>query len=209
MTDTNIFIFGSGGHAKVVIDCIQMTGEFIISYVIDDDEGTHGNSVMGCKVIGGRDKLSSEEMKVLHCIVAIGDNNDRKKVARWLLAHNYKLTSVVHPSSTVSDSAKVGDGSVIMPGCIVNANAIIGDNVIINTGSIIEHDCEIHDNAHIAPGAVLCGNVTIGEGTLIGAGTTITPGVTVGKYASIGAGSAVVIDIDDNQTAVGVPAKIR
>ena len=49
---------------------------------------------------------------------------------------------------------------------------------------------------------------TLGDGVLVGAGATLLGPIDVGHGARIGAGSLVLIDVPQNRTAVGVPAKI-
>ncbi|MDO0962993.1 acetyltransferase, partial [Staphylococcus haemolyticus] len=55
---------------------------------------------------------------------------------------------------------------------------------------------------------VLTGGVTVMEGAHLGAGTAVIPGKTVGRWSVTGAGAAVIHDIPDNCTAVGVPARM-
>jgi acetyltransferase EpsM len=47
----------------------------------------------------------------------------------------------------------------------------------------------------------------MGEGSMMGVGSSVIPCVKIGSWATIGAGAAVVRDIPDGVTAVGVPAK--
>ncbi|MBT6282943.1 MAG: acetyltransferase, partial [Phycisphaerae bacterium] len=75
------------------------------------------------------------------------------------------------------------------------------------TGATVDHDCELADGVHISPGANLGGNVTVGECSWIGIGACVKNGVTIGKNVIVGAGAAVVQDVPDNVTVVGVPAK--
>ena len=95
-----------------------------------------------------------------------------------------------------------------MPGAIINADAVIGKHCIVNTAASIDHECVIDDYCHIAPHVTLCGQVHVGEGTLIGAGASVIPCVSIGKWCTIGAGSAVVENVLDSATVVGVPAKL-
>ncbi|MDQ2879214.1 MAG: hypothetical protein M3R41_09090 [Pseudomonadota bacterium] len=50
--------------------------------------------------------------------------------------------------------------------------------------------------------------MTVGARTLVGVGAAIAPGVSVGRDCRIGAGAAVIRDIPDTATAVGVPALV-
>lgn len=47
----------------------------------------------------------------------------------------------------------------------------------------------------------------IGEGTLIGVGASVIPCIEIGEWCTVGAGAAVINNVSDNQTVVGVPAK--
>ena len=80
--------------------------------------------------------------------------------------------------------------------------------VIVNTGATIDHDCRIGDFAHLCPGVHLAGEVQVGEGCLLGMGTSVIPGRSIGSQTVVGAGAAVVTDLPEAVTAVGVPARI-
>ena len=54
----------------------------------------------------------------------------------------------------------------------------------------------------------LAGRVTLGEGVEVGTAASIIPGIKVGSWSVIGASAAVVQDIPEGCTAVGVPAKV-
>ena len=42
-----LLVYGSGGHAKVIIDSIEKSGKYRIHGLIDDDESKKGASVFG------------------------------------------------------------------------------------------------------------------------------------------------------------------
>jgi sugar O-acyltransferase (sialic acid O-acetyltransferase NeuD family) len=206
--DKNIFIFGAGGHAKVVIDAARRQGRSIQS-VFDDDADLVGKYLLGCLVLGGKDELKVRNARDgQHAgIIAIGKNSVRASVAHWLDAEGFELVSVIHPHASIGEGVAVGRGTVIMAGCVVNADALLGSNVIVNTGATIDHDCIIGDNAHIGPGSNICGNVSVGSNVLIGVGSTVNPGVKIDQGAIVGAGSTVVHDVPANVTVVGSPAR--
>ena len=52
-----IFVFGAGGHAKVVIDAIEREGRHVIACVCDDAVEKHGTQVMRYEIVRGRDDL--------------------------------------------------------------------------------------------------------------------------------------------------------
>jgi sugar O-acyltransferase (sialic acid O-acetyltransferase NeuD family) len=97
---------------------------------------------------------------------------------------------------------------MILPSATVNIDSVVGNHVILNTSSSVDHDCRIGDYAHIAPGCHLGGGIIVGEGTFLGVGTSVVPGVRIGRWSVIGAGAVVTKDLQDNCTAVGVPARV-
>lgn len=191
-----MFLYGAGGHAKVIMDIVHAEGGYIEA-LIDDDDSL--KEVMGVKVINGRtDHISP-------LIISIGNNKVRKLIAEKVTA---EFARAIHPSAIVSGSVRIGVGSVVMQGAIVQSCASIGRHCIINTGASVDHECQIGDYVHISPRCTLCGNVSVGEGSWIGAGSVVIPGVKIGKWSIIGAGSVVVRDIPDGVLAFGNPCKI-
>jgi len=191
-----MYLYGTGGHAKVVIDILE-SNEIAISGLFDIKEDIH--NFLDYQVHAAKDGVLSP------LIIAIGDNKSRKKVAHDLLVDFGKA---IHSTAIISDRASIGEGSVVMQGAIVQSCAQVGKHCIVNTGAVIDHDCKIEDFVHISPHTTLCGNVNVGEGSWIGAGATIIQGVKIGRWSVIGAGSVVVNDLPDNVLAYGNPCEI-
>lgn len=198
MATTDVILQGGGDHAKVVLDCLLAQRRKVLGLF----DPKYNDALFGIKQHGTYDPDFAPGAEA---IVAIGDNELRKKVAQQT-RHNF--TNAIHPSAIFSTAAKLGTGCMILQGAIIQANAVIGNHVIVNTGAQIDHDCTIDDFVHLAPGSILCGRVKVGEGTLIGAGATVIPGVKIGKWVTVGAGAVLIADIPDHAVAVGNPARI-
>ncbi len=191
----NVYLYGAGGHAKVIIDIMHDNGYNVVA-VIDDNKDI--NEVCGVPVIHDMKKEYNP------FIVSIGYNSVRYRIAN---AIDKAFAKGIHSSAVVSPSAIVGEGTVIMQGAILQAEACIGKHCIVNTGASVGHECIVDNFVHIAPHSTLCGNVHVGEGTWVGAGATVIPGVKIGKWCVIGAGSVVIKDVEDGAVVVGCPAK--
>lgn len=195
----NVVIIGAGGHAKVIAEMIEQSGDRVIGYLDDRDPKWFPKR----NVLGKISDLGDFSGKALF-VIAIGDNAVRKRIdalypVRWYTAR--------HPSAQVSMDAELGDGTVVMANAVVNSAAKVGRHCILNTASVIEHDCLLRDYVHIAPGAVLGGTVTVGEGTQIGLGASIRNNISICQDCIIGAGAVVTKDIREKGTYAGVPAK--
>lgn len=196
-----IYIFGASGHGKVVADIAKNSGYKVVAF-IDDDESKNEFCNLPCLRLHNVPKNSL-------IALAIGSNSARAKVAQKIIDANHTIATLIHKSAVVSESVKIGIGSVVMPLAIINADAKIGQGAIINSGAIIEHECNIGDFVHICPKVALAGNVNVGSFSWIGIGSSIIQGRNIGQNVMVGAGAVVIGDIADGKTAVGVPAKIK
>ena len=192
--------YGAGGHAKVIIEAWVLSGG-VVTGIVDDN-----TQIKRLGRYAVFEKFQSSSFPGARLVIAIGNNQVRKRIADTTQA---PFGKVVHPATTISESALIGHGSVLMAGAIVNADARIGKHVIVNTAAVVEHDCVVEDFVHLSPNSTLCGGVVIGEGTHIGAGATVIENIKIGKWAVIGAGSVVIEDVPDYALVVGVPGKIK
>lgn len=205
ITDSTLIVFGSGGHAKVVIDAAEKQGVKQI-LVADDAEQNWGVQLMGYRILGGREALLQLDSRP-PVIVAVGDNTARSSIAAWMESHDFPLATIIHPSAQVGRGARIGRGSLLAAGAVVNSDAVIGANVIVNTGTTVDHDCIVSDGVHLAPGVHLCGQVEVGASSLLGVGTVVTPRVRIGVDCVVGAGSTVLADVPDGALVAGAPAR--
>ncbi|ADD69271.1 sugar O-acyltransferase, sialic acid O- acetyltransferase NeuD family [Denitrovibrio acetiphilus DSM 12809] len=200
-----IIILGTGGHAKVVKELAEACGYEVIGFTGSGKPA--GTIILNKEVLCTTEEIESLKKQTNNVIVAVSANSVRQKRAEYVLERGFNVVSLIHPSCVFSPSAEVGTGTVIMGGTVVNADSYIGDFSIINTGATVDHDCRIGDFCHIAPGANLGGEVTIRDHTWIGVGAAVRDNITIGQNVMVGGSAFVAYDIDDNVTAVGVPAK--
>lgn len=193
-------IIGLGGHAKVVADIIQKSKKEITG-VWDDNPLVR--NFMQYEVLGNIKQF--ENVQTGQFIIAIGNNLVRKKIASALKTCE---VNAIHPSCTISFSAKIGFGNVFLPNVSVNAAAIIGNHVILNTNASVDHDCVIGDYVHISPQVGIAGNVQVGEGAQVGIGAAVIQGIKIGRWATIGAGAVIIRDVPDYAVVVGNPGRI-
>jgi len=193
-----MYLIGAGGHAKVVIDLIRMSGRKIEG-LFDDDLSI--KDLLGYRRIGRTDQARGMKGPF---ILTIGNNLIRKNMAEKLNLTYESVKGYCHISSGTS----IGEGTVVMNGVCINIGTRISNHVIINTGACIDHECVIDNFVHISPNATLAGNVSVQEGAHIGLGAQVIQGVCIGKWASIGAGAVIIKDVPDYAVVVGVPGKI-
>jgi len=206
----NTIIIGAGGHSRVVYDILQYDHNADIVAFIDNAPRGSEETIMCGPVAGDHDVVPDliKKRGVGGFIVAVGDNEIRKRHYEKFRDMGLEPISAIHPNAHISETADIGQGSVVCAGAALSTNAEIGRNAIINTGSIIEHETTLADHTHVGPGTTLAGRVTVGRETFIGMGCSVKEYTSIGKKATVGAGSVVLEDVNADTTVVGTPAEV-
>lgn len=203
----SLWIIGSSGHAKVLIELIRAIGEFELAGVLDDDPRRWSQYLAGVEIRGGASPEEIRRFGIKDAVIAVGDNRSRAKIAERLEGGGLTWAALVHPTAYVASGVSLGEGTIVLAGAIVQTGSVIGRHAIVNTASSVDHDCNIGDFVHIGPGVHLAGRIRVGLGTLLGVSSCVVPGRTIGKWATVGAGGVVVRDVPDGVKAVGIPAR--
>ena len=202
-----IIVVGAGGHAKVIVDCLQLIGWNVIGCT---DADPTPRACAGVPVLGSDEVLERLKLDgVTHAFCALGTNSLRERMGDLLQSLGFKLPAVVGPGAFVSPFAQIGSGAAILPGASVNVGTIVGQLAVINTNASVDHDCVIGRASHIGPGAALAGGVHVGDRTFVATGSSIIPDCQIGADSVIGAGSVVVRDLPANIVAYGNPCRVH
>ncbi len=196
-----VVIIGTSGHAKVVANIVELSGDFVVGFLTNDTTLT---SFLGKPILG----LDTDYRKYIdnYFIIAIGNQSVREKFVTTM--HEAKWYTAIHPTAVFpKQDFAIGEGSVISANAVINPSTTIGKHCIVNTNAVIEHDNIISDFAHISVGASLAGNVKIGARTWIGIGACVKNNIDICDDCFVGAGAVVVKDITEKGTYIGVPAR--
>ena len=202
-------ILGAGGHARVVLDAMRSRGLVLPECALDS--GMAGASIDGIPVEGGDELLPQLAAKgITHFILGIGGLGSsplRPQIWEKAVGAGLAPLGVFHAEALVAESASVGAGAQVLARAVVNAGACIGKGSIVNTSAVVEHDCRVGDFCHLAPMSCLGGGVSVGDSSHIGLGAVVREYRKIGSSTIVGTGAAVICDLPDMCTAVGVPAK--
>lgn len=109
-------------------------------------------------------KYYEKALKSLATIVLINKKVDCPEGKALLISDDpfrdfNKLTQYFKPFQpadfSISQSAKIGTGTVIQPNCFIGNNVVIGSNCIIHSNVSIYDDCVIGDHVTIHAGSIL------------------------------------------------------
>lgn len=205
---TSLLIVGAGGHGKVVADSAAEIGRWKKLAFLDDRYPSL-QRVGIWPVAGALENAPEIRHYYPDAVVAIGSGRRRLEVLEMLIEIGYRTPVIVHPTAFVSRFAELGGGTVVLPNAVIHTGAKLGVGCIVNTAATVDHDCTLEDGVHLSPGAHLAGEVHVGRCTWIGVGASIRNRTRIGSDAVVGVGAAVVSDLPDDVTAVGVPARIQ
>lgn len=191
------YIYGAGGHGKVVLDAMRLSAIDCAGFV-DDKE------LLAWAGLGVH-SLSNLVLKNVALHIAIGSCKTRELIVSKLDQANF--ITVRHPAAIIAKTAQLGVGTLFAAQSVIGPDAVVGNHCIINHAAIVDHDCMIGDFCHIAPQSSLGGAVKVGRGVLVGSGAIVLPGLIIEDYAVIGAGAVVTKNVASGTTVVGHPAK--
>ncbi|MEQ9442729.1 MAG: acetyltransferase [Cyclobacteriaceae bacterium] len=204
-----LWLIGGGGHARSVIDVLEMQGHYRIAGIADRAEKI-GEKVLGYLIAASDQELAalvSQDHAFLITVGQLESPKVRVRLYEALRVAGGQFATIVSPLARLSPHARIGEGTVVLHHALVNAGASVGSNAIINTQAIVEHDTHIGDHCHIATGAIVNGGVQLGDRTFIGSHATVKQGVKITDDVVVGAHSYVQQDITEAGVYVGVPAK--
>jgi sugar O-acyltransferase (sialic acid O-acetyltransferase NeuD family) len=197
-------IYCAGDQGRVVVDVLQAGENDGELQFVDDDADRHGETVDDVPVVG---PLSAVDVPSAEWIVAYGGQGTRLELAAQVSAAGGSFFTAIHPSTTVSPTAVVGDGVMINAETYVGPGATLGDHVLVDSCVNVSHDASVGSGATITPNATVAGDAEVRKDAYLGPGATVLRGRSVGPEAVVGAGAVVTDDVPAGTTVVGVPAK--
>jgi len=203
----NIFFIGSGGHFKEIFNWYKEQIKIKnlksnIKGIIDDRSKLKIEKNSKLKILNSK-QIKNEKNNYL--ILALGLLDKRKLILKKF--KNYNFENVIHPSATISQEVKFGNGSVFAPNTVISGDAKLGNFNNLNPACIISHDCVLGDNNFLSSSTSLMGNCHIGNNNFFGSGGTMIPSTSLKDNNIIGAGAVITKSFLSMNTIVGVPAK--
>jgi acetyltransferase-like isoleucine patch superfamily enzyme len=120
--------------------------------------------------------------------------------------HEARYATAIDPSVQYPEGCRIGRGSILLRNVTLTASVTLGSHVVAMPSVTFTHDDDVADFATFAAGASLGGGVHIGRAAYLGMNSSVRERTSVGAYATVGMGAAVLSNVPDGETWVGVPA---
>ncbi|WP_433181511.1 acetyltransferase [Actinoallomurus sp. CA-150999] len=198
----DLVIVGAGGFAR---ETAQFAGDRLLGF-LDDDPAKQGTDIDGVPVLGGTKEVPPGAQVVV-CVGSPRDHGVRARLVDRLGLPPERYATLVHPTSWVSASSRVGPGSVLLAQVVLTASVRVGAHVAIMPHVTLTHDDVVADFVTIASGVRLAGGVHVGRGAYLGAGALVREGRTIGQGALVGMGAVVTRDVPAGEVWAGNPAR--
>jgi sugar O-acyltransferase (sialic acid O-acetyltransferase NeuD family) len=199
----DLIILGAGGEALEIVQVVRLinklNNEWNIIGFLDDNLSIIGQEFNGIVVLGTL--LDSKNFPNSYFISSIGHPDRpslREEVRKKIPFDDSQFATIIHPSTIICETVKIGYGCFIQSNCTISTNSFIGNNVLISYGSTIGHESEVNDGAVIGVGVIITSDVIIGKSVYIGPGAIFTNQIKIGNNVLIGIGAIVAENVPDN-----------
>ena len=203
-------IVGAGGFGRELVnwarDCHRAGTLPPVAGLLDDNPRIMDGFSYDVGLIGA--PVDFVPMPGDQLLMAIGTPAIKQRVAEMLTARGGLFASLIHPTTVIAGSARIGEGLILCPLSLVSADAQIGRLCSINALSSIGHDVRLGDYSTVSAHVDLTGSVAAGRSVMIGTGAKVLPRVKIGDGATIGAGSVVYRTVPTGRSVYAQPAKL-
>ncbi|MCC5993104.1 MAG: hypothetical protein JJT99_11325 [Rhodobacteraceae bacterium] len=197
---------GNPEGVRLALEVNAAQGRWDRILLLDDDPGKQGQNILGVPVIGPFSALADHQPgdQAVNLVARTTRGRDAARAA--IEAYGITLTSLIHPGVNLH-TAQIGHAVTLYEGCMIAALSQIGDHAVIFTRAVLGHGACLAAGAVMAPGAVVNARVRVGARAYIGTNAAVMPDLRIGADATVSACSAVLGDVPDGVTMLGVPAE--
>ena len=195
-----ILVYGAGDNGRIVRNLIQQCNYQFGGYISDITEGYD--------IIGNFEKVRKEySPQDFEIAMGIGfmDLKNRRKIYESIKGANFSVATLVHPTSYVCPTTKIGEGTIILPHAVIDFNSKIEEIVFIWPNVVVNHDTIIKSNTFLSPGCIVNGFCEVGENCFIGAGAVIVDHIIVPSNTFVKAGKVYKSDSSKDFSVIKKP----
>ena len=196
------------GLAREVLLTVRASGQYDVLGILDDDPQLLDVLIDGAPVLGALEDAAMFPKALFAVCLPIG--RDREAVVERLSqsgVEGNRYGTVLDPGIRLPDDCRIGPGSILLRHATVGPQVSLGNHTVVMPSVTLGWALQAGDFTTFSAGSSLGEGVRVGRGVHIGVNAGVADGLSVGDYSSVGMGSAVVQDVPEYETWVGVPAR--
>jgi sugar O-acyltransferase (sialic acid O-acetyltransferase NeuD family) len=205
----SILIIGARGYGREYHEGFKILPEynkhFVVKGFLDDKADALDKFPGYAPIVSSVEDYQIQTDDVFVC--ALGDAHAKAKYIEIIRNRGGHFMTLIHPTSIVYDTAKIGEGVVVSPYCMISANVKIEEFTTIQPFCNFGHDAHIGKFCSIESYTFLGGFTQTGDYVTLHTRATIIPHVKVGDHATVGAGSVVIKNVKPGISVFGAPAR--
>lgn len=205
---SELLLLAATGLAREVLLTVRASGQYDVLGILDDDPQLLDVLIDGAPVLGALEDAAMFPKALFAVCLPIG--RDREAVVERLTqsgVEGNRYGTVLDPDIRLPDDCRIGPGSILLRHATVGPQVSLGSHTVVMPSVTLGWALQAGDFTTFSAGSSLGEGVRLGRGVHIGVNAGVADGLSVGDYSSVGMGSAVVQDVPEYETWVGVPAR--
>lgn len=205
---SELILVSATGLAREVLAMVRGSGQYDVVGFLDDDRQLADTTVDGAPVLGRvEDAVSFRHAFLLVCLASGRARESAVDRLRSVGVQESRYATAIDPTVQYPDGCRIGRGSILLRNVTLTAGVTLGAHVVAMPSVTFTHDDDAADFATFSAGVSLGGGVRIGRAADLGMNSSVRERTSVGDYATIGMGAAVLSNVPDGETWIGVPAR--
>lgn len=139
-------------------------------------------------------------------ILGVGKPELRKEIFMTFKARGAYFMNLIHPWSSISPTAVMGEGNIFQRGSTVYCNSRIGNGNYFNGAVNLSHDASVGDFNFLAPYAIVLGGASVGSCNHLGPHSVLLEHTRMGNDNLLAPGSVIYKGCRNNCRMAGNPA---
>lgn len=187
---SKIIILGAGNALDDIVEILNLSNIHNFKIFDDDKKKTHPKYKIHGNFLDAVERFKGKS-KFIFCFGTAKTTQSRETLYNKFNFQPKDLINVIHPNSSISKLAKLGNGVIVKSNAVIMPNARIGNNVIISQLVSVSHHVKVGSHSILAPSSSLSGGSVIQKSCFIGSNASVNENITIGKCSIIGIGAVV------------------
>ena len=191
MNEKLLIILGAGSSTIEIIDLIEDINEksadkIKIVGILDDNNNLLNKKISNIPIIGNMKEM--KKFKKENFFLGIQSYRNRFKRSEFInsIKDNIKrFITIVHPTSIIGSSAKIGRGCLIANNCNIYSSSSVGNFCNISANVSIAPKSNIKNNCFLGFNVIIASNVIIQKNTYMGIKSSVLEKIEIKEGSRI------------------------